>query len=576
MQVNAWMDTLWQRISQWLKPKTTIVPDSVPINEISLNPSETTIPRIEHTANDIPTTTTSDPSALEPLANTPTLAPITHTLDARLLPTLRGEIYLRLGSLSTSIYPVAVGHYQQDVISGAEAILDQCLKGQLTQWQQLGIYAGSVGSSTLVIDRSLKPCGALVLGLGAAGQLDAHELASTYAQGLLRYTRHPEVLPNTEQVWQLSTLLIGAQAPTLTLEQVLSSLLLGIRAASQRLQEQQLPHRWQIEIIEIDPWRALEASDLLFKLTKQAEYASEFVLAEYLQQLPSTTPVTKPPSNNQGWWMRWDLSASALPRVPSGVERVLPTLSLLPTSARAQWLSGSNVIVQLDQSTLSVQWERLQEANSLALGLQVAVVRQLIDIPRHDGEPVNKEQGLLAIGESEQALTVRNILPDDWVAHELSLEATEKIFCALHTGDYSMLHWTGHVGGSAKQPYLAVSQELVMSLSDIAQIRQAPSLVILELSNETAELEVLLPPLIYAWLQAGAQTLVVNRQKLIPQASKIWLRSFYQALAADKEVGAAVFEARKTIWVVAGQKGNEWLGFECYGEPSMANLIKAA
>lgn len=278
----------------------------------------------------------------------------------------------------------------------------------MSQWQQLGIYAGTVGTSTLVIDRNLQPQGALVLGLGAAGQLHPNKLATAYTQGLLRYTRHPEALQNADKNWQLSTLLIGAQAPTLTLEQVLSSLLIGIRGASQRLQEQALPYRFSLDIIEIDAWRALEASDVLFELVKQDEYSTEFVLTEYLQQLPSTLPVTKPQSTNQGWWSRWNVSASNLPRQPSKTEYLLPTLDLLPTSARAQWLSGSHIILQVDQNTLGVRWELLQEPNSLPLGLQVAVVRQLAEAV--SSESVNRAKGLLAIG-VDQAPRWQEVLP---------------------------------------------------------------------------------------------------------------------------------------------------------------------
>ena len=555
MPNKSWMDTLWQRISQWLKPKTTTLPTSMP-NEAptiaDFSPSATVLP-------------STPPAALEPVISTPTLAPVTHTMDARLLPTLRAELIVRLGSLTASRYPVVVGHYHHDAISGAEQVLDQALNGQLSQWQQLGIYAGAVGSSTLVIDHTLQPKGALVLGLGAAGQLQANKLASTYTQGLLRYTRHPEALQSGDKIWQLSTLLIGAQAPTLTLEQVLSSLLIGIRAASQRLQEQQLPYRFMIEIMEIDPWRALEASDLLFELMKKQDYVREFVLTEYLQQLPSMLPVIRPHSTNQGWWSRWDVSVNTLPRLPSDIERTLPTLELLPTSARAQWLSGSHVILQVDHSTLGVQWERLQEPNSLPLGLQVAVVRQLVEVVSR--EPVNATTGLLAIG-SHQAPTWREVLPSDFIQNWFSPEDAEKIFCALHTGDYSMVHWVGSVSGTAKQPYLMMANEQILSVNDIAQIRHAPSLILLELNNETAELEIVLPSLISAWFKAGAQTLMVNRQPLAPQISTQWLRSFYQSLVNEVSVGNAVFEARKAVWESEGQKGNEWVGFECYGEPN--------
>ncbi|MBK8452252.1 MAG: CHAT domain-containing protein [Thiofilum sp.] len=573
MDSNSWMASLWQRISQWWQPKTIQLPPIIPPEAPATHPSASVVPMLEPASNEpsAPVVPSIQPVELEPVISTPTLTPVTHTIDAKLLPTLRAELCVRLGSLTASRYPVTVGHYHQDAIRGAEQVLDQALKGQLSQWQQLGIYAGTVGTSTLVIDRNLQPQGALVLGLGAAGQLHPNKLATAYTQGLLRYTRHPEALQNADKNWQLSTLLIGAQAPTLTLEQVLSSLLIGIRGASQRLQEQALPYRFSLDIIEIDAWRALEASDVLFELVKQDEYSTEFVLTEYLQQLPSTLPVTKPQSTNQGWWSRWNVSASNLPRQPSKTEYLLPTLDLLPTSARAQWLSGSHIILQVDQNTLGVRWELLQEPNSLPLGLQVAVVRQLAEAV--SSESVNRAKGLLAIG-VDQAPRWQEVLPPSWMHDWLNPEQAEKIFCALHTGDHSMLHWVGSVSGTAQDPYLIMANEQVLTVSDIAQIRHAPSLIVLELTNETADLELLAPHLISAWFKAGAQTLIINRQKLAMSSSTLWLRSFYQSVVNGESVGNAVFEARKAVWSVE-QTGNEWVGFECYGEPSLV-LTKAA
>lgn len=565
---SSWMSNLWQRISQWFKPKTSIETSYAP--SPAPNPSTSTLPTvvnatINSTAN---TTVPNVVPVLEPAITTPNLMPVTHTIDTQVLPTLRATVRIRQGNLLQSQYPVMVGHYQQDVISGAEQVLDNALKGQLRQWQHLGIYAGTVGTSTLVIDLSLQPKGALVLGLGTAGQLYPNKLVTSYARALLRYTRHPEALCNAQGAWQLSTLLIGAQAPTLTLQQVVESLLLGIRAASERLQEQQLPYQFDIEIIELDAWRALEASDILFELVQKVEYSTEFILTEYLQQLPSTSPVVKPKANNQGWWSRWDLTSTTLPRIPNDTEREAPTVDLLPTSARAQWLNGSSVIVQVDEGTYRTRWELLKDAitQQLPLGLQVAVVRQWGSTKQSESERVGSANGLLAIGMNDTPAW-REVLPDmpqDW----LLMDETERIFCALHTGNYSVLHWYARLAGTTKKPYLVLANDQFFTLSDITQLRNAPPLIILELQNSTAELNELLPKFIPTWLQTGTQTLLINTQTLNAQVSALWLRSFYQGLANGDEVGNAIFAARQKVWQAAGQQGTDWVGFEGYGDPS--------
>jgi hypothetical protein len=560
MPNNSWTTTLWQRISQWLKSKTSTSATSTPILPTPIEPDFNPTSPSEAV---LPSTL---PEGIEPTSRVPSLMPVTHTLNSQSLPTLRAELRIRQGDLLTSSYPLMVGHYQEDVISGAEQVLDQALKGQLSQWQSLGIYAGVVGTSTLVLNLNTKPQGALVLGLGIAGQLHANKLSTTYTQGLLRYTRDPKALKNKEGKWQLSALLIGAQASTVTLEQVLSSLLRGIRAASERLQDQQLPYQFAIEVIELDTWRALEASDILFELIKQVEYSTEFMLTEYLQQLPTATPLIKPQSQHQGWWSRWDVTTNLLPYTPSEGERALPTVALLPTTARAQWGKGSHVSLQVDASTLGIRWELLHDVtqgSTLPLGLQVAVVRQLAGV--NPPEVISTSQRLLAIGVDSIAAW-REVLNTDRGQDWLPVEDVERLFCALHTGEYGVLHWCGQVGGTAKQPHLVMAQEQVLDVMDIAQIRKAPSLVVLELLNVTPELSILVPSLISTWLQAGAQTVLVNTQTLNSQVSTVWLRSFYQAFCKGEGVGKAVFAARQQVWEAMARQGTEWVGFECYGE----------
>jgi hypothetical protein len=203
------------------------------------------------------------------------------------------------------------------------------------------------------------------------------------------------------------------------------------------------------------------------------------------------------------------------------------------------------------------------QGSTLPLGLQVAVVRQLAGV--NPPEVISTSQRLLAIGVDSIAAW-REVLNTDRGQDWLPVEDVERLFCALHTGEYGVLHWCGQVGGTAKQPHLVMAQEQVLDVMDIAQIRKAPSLVVLELLNVTPELSILVPSLISTWLQAGAQTVLVNTQTLNSQVSTVWLRSFYQAFCKGEGVGKAVFAARQQVWETMTRQGTEWVGFECYGE----------
>ena len=48
--------------------------------------------------------------------------------------------------------PVLLGHYEQDPIAGAEALIDrELLDGDLSQRYNLGLYAGARGTATVVL-----------------------------------------------------------------------------------------------------------------------------------------------------------------------------------------------------------------------------------------------------------------------------------------------------------------------------------------------------------------------------------------------------------------------------------------
>ncbi len=93
--------------------------------------------------------------------------------------------------------PVLCGHYLGDPIAGAEAQIDHRLDGALAQRERLGVYAGEVGTSAVV----LCPCredelrrgtgrGAVIVGLGRLGELSVSDVAETVRAGVLRFLLH--------------------------------------------------------------------------------------------------------------------------------------------------------------------------------------------------------------------------------------------------------------------------------------------------------------------------------------------------------------------------------------------------
>lgn len=116
-------------------------------------------------------------------------------------------------------YPLAVGHYRQDVIVNAEAELDAALGGVLRQRFDLGVYPGEIGTSEFFL-HGPRPPGAIVIGLGPVGELTAEGLRHVFAMALSRYAltvSESNIGGATPRSGALpfSTLLIGAEAGAL-------------------------------------------------------------------------------------------------------------------------------------------------------------------------------------------------------------------------------------------------------------------------------------------------------------------------------------------------------------------------
>lgn len=139
--------------------------------------------------------------------------------------------------------PVMVGHYEQDAIAGAEALIDrELVHGELSLRQHLGLYAGPPGTATVVLpDRNEAGSGAyrgaVVIGLGTYGDLGAAELTEAVRVGTLRFLlqvvdRDGEAATADPDL-TLSTLLLGYNSTTnISIEDSVAALVRGVLAAN--------------------------------------------------------------------------------------------------------------------------------------------------------------------------------------------------------------------------------------------------------------------------------------------------------------------------------------------------------
>ncbi|MEZ5449275.1 MAG: CHAT domain-containing protein [Thiolinea sp.] len=153
-------------------------------------------------------------------------------------------------------YPILCGHYQADSIAGAEYQIDlHLLNGELSQRERMGIYAGAIGTSTIVLNprnaEDLKRGtgrGAIIIGLGEWSQINAQNIIDSVRDGVLQYllyTREGDLTPaGADEVVKLnlSSLLIGYNSTThITVEASIEAIVRGVCEANQQYRYNRVP-----------------------------------------------------------------------------------------------------------------------------------------------------------------------------------------------------------------------------------------------------------------------------------------------------------------------------------------------
>jgi hypothetical protein len=150
--------------------------------------------------------------------------------------------------------PVMVGHYEQDPIAGAEALIDsELLAGDLSMRYNLGPYAGPRGSATVVLRaHGERLTGAVVTGLGRyEGALSPSDLTECVCTGALRYLLQVvDVLGKGEREVRLASLLIGYNSSAnLSVAASVEALVRGVMEANARFYDST---RLNIRIARLD------------------------------------------------------------------------------------------------------------------------------------------------------------------------------------------------------------------------------------------------------------------------------------------------------------------------------------
>lgn len=436
------------------------------------------------------------------------------------LPADRGprcQVSVVHGDLTYAKHPVMVGHYAGDPILSAEAVLDRRLSGKLSARHLLGLYPRAIGSHEIVLaapqdgEAAGFGAGAIVLGLGESGALTPGGLTRAVTEALVRYARlmeERESFPREGGGLAVTSLLIGSGEMGLSLDQVLQSLLIGVRLANQRLRSRAKGERAagieKLELMEVYQDRALEALRTLRRLTDGS--FGDFEVERELGRSAGgrrRTSFTEP----GGWWtplviaaaqgdgggfdftafgqraravpeqleIQWELvekllggTLAASPQRHRCLSETLFEL-LLPQRLKKAAADRQNVLLVVDEAAAPFPWEMLIDRftpGERPVGVDAGLVRQLrlgADAEKARFEVTHPEElQALVVGDPpsempalpgarEEARRVADLLENrSWkVVRQIRGDGpaeidVESILCAAMSADYRILHLAGH------------------------------------------------------------------------------------------------------------------------------------
>jgi pimeloyl-ACP methyl ester carboxylesterase/tetratricopeptide (TPR) repeat protein len=384
------------------------------------------------------------------------------------------------GDLAAGKYPVAVGHYVGDTISGTEAVLDCRLAGLMKRRHTLGIYPGPEGSSE-IFTRELKKRSftALVVGLGQVGDLTPALLTSGFTGALLKFATSPAARrgsPEQQNGFAISTILIGSGAGWgLGVRESVRALIEGAVRANTLLAELggDPVYLAELEFLEVFEDRALQA------LLAVRELASLGALGNI-----DYDTVLRPGGGGRcramseespDWWQRIkvevndqdEMKFTTLTGLARVEETVLPTQRALvdrmveqavtqstlsqddmaaiynlvsPLALKERAPDQGDILMLVDEKAARYPWEMMHIGvgdRKIALALRAGMVRQLT-VKEFRQRPARAYQSLALVVAEPQ-------LPEDSELPQLpgAREEGEGVAAALETHGYAVTRQVG-------------------------------------------------------------------------------------------------------------------------------------
>ena len=322
------------------------------------------------------------------------------------------------GNLSFCEHAVAVGHYEGDGLYSAERELDHHLNGRLTVRHQLGRYPGPEGTVEVILNEvGEKPGGAIIVGLGRAGELTPRKLSASFANALREFgvKAVEDGIVGRDGEIKIASLLIGTGSTGLSVRNSVDALLSGVARANKSFAQMGSDgyniRIAEIQFVELFKDQAIQAVRALEPLMENGD----FLVNPNLQTLQGgwkRIAYEEP----RGWWNRITIrgageeSASLIFSVPTDRARTEDSLLevqrrnmdrliaqavkspnwdqnlatalfelMIPNGLKGSFKDLTSVLFVVDKEAARYPWELLNDPRSgeeLPLVIQAGMIRQ--------------------------------------------------------------------------------------------------------------------------------------------------------------------------------------------------------
>ncbi|HEY8405198.1 MAG TPA: CHAT domain-containing protein [Flavobacteriales bacterium] len=449
------------------------------------------------------------------------------------------EVSISNSDLVFADYPIMTGHLMNDIITSAEAVLDNKIGGKLSRSHSLGNYPNEIGTSQVF--QSNDKVEAIIVGLGENEKLSAYRLEQTITLGVIKYlleiyNKHrPESSPPGGV--GLSVLFIGTGYVGFSLEASIMAIISGINKANKAIISRGISdiHIAKVELIEIYQDKAIQAL-LALKRLKQSNHLP-FDIKPSKIVVKGGTRKRFVFENNSEWWKRITISShqspnskdvSSLRFVSSWasaraerynldvssriIEKLLEDLSktnqwnapwaktlfelLIPQDFKSEIQQLQPLLLLVDKQTAQYPWELLQDSasNGKPIVTQVGMIRQLATATFKRGLNYATTKRALVIGDPvlegylpqlpgalKESETVHKLLIErDYESNAIISRPFIDVIHALYSHEHKVLHLAGHGIYNKEEPTksgMVIGIGVFLSAREIAQLPYVPELV---------------------------------------------------------------------------------------------------